>query len=125
MFLFDPKQVAFAIYDEYGRRIGVGKAVGGGTWCSDVGRSCRTVRGEFKVYSKGSKYCKSGAYPRPHGGAPMPYCMHFHRGYAIHGSYDLPDKNASHGCIRVDKQTAKWLSENFIQKGTKVVVLDY
>ena len=125
LFLFDPSQLGFALYDENGRLVGVGKAVGGAHYCSDVGRPCRTVRGEFSVYRKGSQYCRSSAYPRPSGGAPMPYCMHFYRGYAIHGSNDLPSYNASHGCIRIAPKVAKWLSEHFINVGTKVIVLDY
>lgn len=125
VFIFDPKQLGFALYNEKGRLIGVGKAVGGANYCRDVGRACRTVRGEFNVYKKGSQYCRSSAYPKPHGGARMPYCMHFYRGYAIHGSYDLPNQHASHGCIRVAPDAAKWMSENFINIGTKVIVLDY
>jgi lipoprotein-anchoring transpeptidase ErfK/SrfK len=74
----------------------------------------------------------STAFPRRadgfHGGAPMPYCMHFYRGYALHGSTTVPGYRASHGCIRMFIEDARWLNEEFIdlpysnQKGTKVVI---
>ncbi len=124
-FVFNPKKLAFAIYNNQGFKIGAGKAVGGANFCRDTGRACKTVRGTFTVYSKGSKYHRSSRYPRPNGGAPMPYAMHFYKGYAVHGSNALPNINASHGCVRVETQTAAWLSQNFMQKGTKVRVLPY
>ena len=36
-------------------------------------------------------------------GAPMPYAIFFHRGYAIHGTYAISRLGgpASHGCIRL------------------------
>jgi lipoprotein-anchoring transpeptidase ErfK/SrfK len=57
----------------------------------------------------------------------MPYCMYFsEKGYAVHGSYEVPDHaNASHGCVRILPSSAKWLSENFIDIGTTVIVLPY
>jgi lipoprotein-anchoring transpeptidase ErfK/SrfK len=51
--------------------------------------------------------------------------MFFHGGYAIHGSYQVPGYNASHGCIRVHPSDAEWLSDNFVRYGTKVVVKPY
>ncbi len=41
---------------------------------------------------------------------------------AIHGSNNLPNHNASHGCIRVDPAAARWLYHNFMQVGTRVIV---
>ncbi|MAR83593.1 MAG: L,D-transpeptidase [Legionellales bacterium] len=124
--VFNPKKLAFAIYDEQGKKIGAGKAVGGALYCKDVGRSCKTVRGTFTIYSKASKHHRSSKYPSPNGGAPMPYAMHFYKGYAIHGSNSLPNINASHGCIRVENETAGWLSKYFVQSSrTKVLVLKY
>ena len=96
-------------------------------FCPDVRRSCKTVVGTFSVLYKGGPGCASKVYPlETNGGAPMPYCMKFHKkGYAIHGSNDVPNRNASHGCIRVTPAAAKWLSHNFIQNGTTVIVREY
>lgn len=127
VFIFDPNYDAWAIYDADGKRVDTGKASGGRLYCPDIHRPCKTVVGQFRVISKGGPDCKSHRFPvKTHGGAPMPYCMLFDaKGYAIHGSTELPDRNASHGCIRVEPAAAKWLSENFIDVGTTVIVLPY
>jgi lipoprotein-anchoring transpeptidase ErfK/SrfK len=126
VFVFDPKATAWAAYGADGHRINTGSASGGKDFCEDVGRPCRTVTGSFKVYSKKGEDCKSSLYPiETHGGAKMPYCMHFHGGYSIHAAYEVPNYNASHGCIRVLPSAAKWLSENFIDVGTTVEVEQY
>ena len=126
VFVFDPKATAWAAYDAKGNRVKTGSASGGKAFCEDVGRPCRTVTGRFKVYSKKGAECKSSKYPlETNGGAKMPYCMHFHGGYSIHGAYEVPNYNASHGCIRVLPSAAKWLNENFVDVGTTVVVKSY
>lgn len=125
MFVFSPRHRAWAAYDGAGNRVGYGKANGGASYCADVGRSCLTPRGVFRVRSKGTAACKSSKFPRPRGGAPMPYCMFFHGGYAIHGSPSISNNNSSHGCIRVRTSAARWLHQNFMSHGTKVVVLSY
>lgn len=107
---------------ENGQVIGSGRASGGRGYCPDIHRGCHTPMGSFRVFSKGSAGCRSTRYPRPRGGAPMPYCMYFTSNYAIHGSNDVPGYNASHGCIRVLPAAARWLSQNFITIGTRVVV---
>lgn len=124
-FVFNPNTHSYKAVDDQGRLIRAGRASGGRKYCSDLGRSCKTPSGAFSVHSKGGAGCKSGKYPLGRGGAPMPYCMFFSRYYAIHGSYDVPDANASHGCIRVTPQDAKWLSRNFIRTGTTVIVKPY
>ncbi len=125
VFIFSPRRRAWAAYSPAGQLVGYGRASGGANWCRRLGRPCRTPRGTFRISRKGSVGCRSGKYPRPRGGAPMPYCMFFMRAYAIHGSPDVPDHNASHGCIRVKKPAAAWLHRNFIRIGTKVVVTSY
>lgn len=127
VFIFDPNFVAWAIYDAHGKRLNTGKASGGKTYCPDVARRCTTISGEFRVMSKGGANCVSSKYPlETHGGAPMPYCMFFNaNGYGIHGSGDVPDHNASHGCIRVTPVVAKWLNQNFMEIGTTVIVYPY
>lgn len=124
VFVFDPKRFTWAAYRN-GVLVKTGRASGGANYCKDVGRPCRTPQGKFRIYSLGSAGCKSGKYPRPNGGAPMPHCMFFHGGYAIHGSPHVPLHNASHGCIRVKPKDAKWLRHNFIKVGTEVIVRPY
>jgi len=127
VFIFDPRHHAWALYNEEGRRLNTGKASGGKVYCPDIRRRCTTISGKFRIISKGSYDCISSKYPvETHGGAPMPYCMYFSpKGYAIHGSNDVPDANASHGCIRVTPAAAKWLNENYMSIGTTVIVLPY
>lgn len=124
-FVFNPQLHRWFAYDELGKEIASGNASGGKDWCADIGASCRTPAGEYYVSSKKGPGCKSSQFPIGKGGAPMPYCMFFHQGIAIHGSNDVPDRNASHGCVRVETKDAKWLSENFIEIGTRIVVEPY
>lgn len=55
----------------------------------------------------------------------MPYCMFYSDGYALHGSYNLPGYHASHGCVRILPEDAKWLRHEFIESETLVTVLPY
>lgn len=124
-FVFDPKRLMWGAYDKNGKLINDGYASGGKGWCSDIRRPCRTPTGSFRVTRKGDASCKSSKFPIGKGGAPMPHCTFFRGGYAIHGSYDVPAHNASHGCIRVQPADASWLSGNFLDIGTRVVVKHY
>lgn len=124
-FVFDPSQRKWSAY-ENNNLIKSGVASGGANYCADIHRRCHTPTGVFSVRSKGGPGCKSSRYPLPRGGAPMPYCMHFTKFYAIHGSNDVPSsRNASHGCIRVHNEAAQWLSANFMNIGTRVIVKSY
>lgn len=128
VFIFDPNYHAWAVYDEEGDLVNTGKASGGMFYCPDVNRRCTTITGTYRIISKGGADCISKKYPiETHGGSPMPYCMYFHpNGYGIHGSYEIPeDDNASHGCIRITPQAAQWLNENFLNIGSRVIVLPY
>jgi len=125
VFIFDPKRLRWYAYNERGRLVASGRASGGRGYCADVGRSCRTPSGHFRVHRIGSSNCRSSKYPLGRGGAPMPYCMFFYKGFAIHGSPDVPDYNASHGCVRVTPKAARWLHTYFMRKGTKVIVRPY
>ncbi len=124
--VFDPKHHTWTAYSN-GKKIKSGRASGGKSYCPDIGRGCRTIVGTFRVISKKGPGCKSTRFPvETGGGAPMPWCMHFHpKGYAIHGSNDVPNANASHGCIRVVPDDAKWLNQHFVRIGTTVIVLPY
>jgi lipoprotein-anchoring transpeptidase ErfK/SrfK len=124
-FIFYPKKLRWVAVDSNGKVVKSGVASGGRNYCPDIKRACRTPTGTFHVLSEGGASCRSSRYPVGHGGAKMPYCMFFTSLYAIHGSYELPHYNASHGCIRVKPADAKWLQQNFIKIGTKVVVEPY
>lgn len=125
VFIFSPATHAWAAYNREGQLVRTGRASGGRSYCPDIKRSCRTPRGVFTVQSKGGPGCKSSRYPVGRGGAPMPYCMFFSKYYAVHGSNDVPNYNASHGCVRVTPSDAQWLSHNFMTIGTKVIVTSY
>lgn len=123
-FIYDPRTFKWTA-TQNGKVIRTGSGSGGAKYCSDVKRACKTPSGTFKVYSKGGATCRSSRYPLGKGGAPMPHCMFFKKNYAIHGSPDVPKRNASHGCIRVKTKEARWLHKNFIDVGTRVVVKPY
>lgn len=126
LFVFDPKASAWAAYDSDGNRVLTGAGSGGADICEHNKKSCRTVTGSFRVYAKGNANCISHEYPvDTEGGAKMPYCMYFYRGYTIHAAYFVPRQTSSHGCVRVYPSAAKWLNENFIEKGTRVLILSY
>lgn len=125
-FLFDPKLLAWAAYNKKGVRVGFGKASGGKDFCADINQPCRTVEGEFTVFRTDDKDCKSKTFPlEKEGGAPMPHCMFFHKGYAIHGTKHVPQENSSHGCIRVSKKAAEFLNSYYIKPGSMVIVKPY
>ena len=120
----DLEKQAFGAYDASGNLVHWGPVSGGKGYCPDVRRRCNTPRGTFYVFGKGTAYCISKKFPIPEGGAPMPYCMYFYNGYAMHAS-DLPGYHASHGCIRMFYEDAQWLNRYFVKtggRGTKVIV---
>jgi len=125
MIIVDPQALAFGAYDENGDLVRWGPVAMGKDWCPDIQSGCRTKTGAFAVYREGSDSCASTKYPIPEGGAPMPYCMFFNGGYAIHASTDVPGYHASHGCVRVFYEDAEWLNREFVVKGTAVLVKPY
>ncbi len=114
--------LAWGAYDADGKLLNWGPAAGGKDFCPDIQMKCRTVKGSFKIERKGDAKCKSHTFPIDNPGAPMPYCMFFHGGYALHGSNEVPGYNASHGCVRLWVDDAKWLNQEFSGVGTRVVV---
>ena len=72
------------------------------------------VSRHFYVFHKKGANCISKKYPVGEGGAPMPFCMFFYGGYAMHASF-LPGYHASHGCIRMFYEDAKiWIYDLMI-----------
>lgn len=124
-FVYNPRSLQWSAVSDSGKVIRSGRGSGGRSYCPDIHRSCRTPTGTYHVISKGGPGCRSSRYPVGRGGAPMPYCMFFSKYYAVHGSPDVPGYNASHGCIRVHPGDARWLNQNFMRIGTKVVVKPY
>jgi hypothetical protein len=126
MILFDPRTHAWGAYTPDGSLIRSGLASGGKNWCPDIGRSCRTKSGAYRIFALGDSSCVSARFPIPKGGAPMPYCMYFNGNQALHGSPNVVKGNISHGCVRMRTADAQWLRYNFIDGvGTLVVVKSY
>lgn len=134
LILVDPNVVAWGAYDSDGTLVRWGPASAGRDYCNDVDMPCQTKAGEFRVFSLGSSDCYSTKFPLPDGGAPMPYCMYFNNGQALHGKPSgLPGYNDSHGCVRMYVSDAEWLRYDFIEgpnasnhyRGTRVIVKAY
>lgn len=119
----NPKILAWGAYDAQGVLQAWGPVSGGKGWCPDIGRGCHTATGKFAVYQKQGSGCVSRKFPVGRGGAPMPYCMFFHGGFALHGSYDVPGHNASHGCVRLFVPDAKWLNQEFVVDDNVAVIV--
>lgn len=113
--IVDQDKLAFAAYDAEGTLLKWGPISSGRDRCPDANRSCRTLTGIYRVFSKENEKCVSDVFPIGKGGAQMPFCMYFHKGFALHGSADIPGVRASHGCVRMFTQDAKWLNENFVE----------
>lgn len=66
-------------------------------------------------------------FSRKYYNSPMPYSIFFHRGYAIHGSYEISKLGgpASHGCIRLHPKNAATLFslvQRYGQGATTIIV---
>ncbi len=120
----DLGQLAWGAYDDGGNLVKWGRASGGKNYCADINKGCKTVTGTFTIYRKQGSECKSNRFPVGKGGAPMPYCMHFHGAYAMHGG-QVPNYNASHGCVRLVHEDAQWLNEDFVRVGSTRVNITY
>ncbi len=120
----DLGKLRWAAYDSSGHLVKTGRASGGKSYCPDIRRGCRTITGTYTIYSKKGPGCKSSRFPVGKGGAPMPYCMHFKGGYALHGG-NVPNYNASHGCVRLPYADAQWLNQNFVRVGSTRVSIKY
>lgn len=72
----------------------------------------KTPVGDFKVYRKIGRWRTGplGAMYRP---------LYFHGGTAMHGSTQVPNRPASHGCIRIPMHNAT-LVYKLVKKGTRV-----
>jgi hypothetical protein len=126
------KELAWGAYDESGELLWWGPLSSGSGHCKGLDGTCSTPSGAFRIVRKQEIDCISTAFPvranGENGGAEMPYCMHFFRGYALHGSDTVPGYRASHGCVRLFIEDARWLNEEFIdlpgggEQGTRVII---
>jgi lipoprotein-anchoring transpeptidase ErfK/SrfK len=82
---------------------------------STARRGYGTPTGSFRP-TRLARYWRSTRY----GGAPMPYSIFFHKGYAIHGTTEIRDlgRPASHGCIRLHPANAAILFSLVREYGT-------
>jgi len=79
-----------------------------------------TPTGRFTILQKERTHV-SNLYPKPNGGAKMPYMMRLTwDGVAMHQGY-VPNYPASHGCIRLPRRSAKKLFY-WVEKGTPVTI---
>jgi len=105
------EQKAYAIEDDYvlfEGRISSGKP----------GRE--TPEGEFRILQK-KRYHTSNLWPKPKGGAKMPYMLRLtNSGIAMHLGY-VPNKAVSHGCIRLKQGFAQEMF-SWAKVGTRVYV---
>ena len=113
--LIDLSDLAFGAYNESGTLEHWGPISPGKQYCPDTRRGCSTPTGVYSIYSKRGSECKSTKYPIGKGGAPMPYCMFFKGGYALHGSPTVPGHSDSHWCVRLFTEDAGWLNKEFVE----------
>lgn len=76
-------------------------------WDVSTGRKgYSTPRGIYQPY-----LLKPMHYSSKYDNAPMPNSIFFHGGYAIHATEAINNlgRPASHGCVRLHPQNAKWL----------------
>lgn len=79
-------------------------------------RGYDTPTGRYDVTRMYRKY-----HSKKYDGAPMPYSIFFHGGYAIHGTTDLKNlgRIASHGCVRLHPDNAQTLFDLVKQVGAE------
>lgn len=116
--IIDQDKLAYGAYDADGKLVKWGPIASGIDKCPDSSNACRTLTGRFRIFNKENAKCISDVFPIGKGGAKMPYCMFFHKGFALHGSDDIPGYRASHGCVRMFVRDAKWLNEEFVDVST-------
>ena len=103
--LFAYKEIVIDLSEQKAYAIEDGYVVFEGRISSGVeGRE--TPNGEFQIMQK-KRHHKSNLWPKPNGGAKMPYMMRLtNSGIAMHLGH-VPNKPASHGCIRLKKGFAQ------------------
>ena len=107
LLVIDAKANVFITVDKSTQQMYVETPTDSYVWdVSTARKGYNTPTGDFQPY-----LLKSMHYSRKYDNAPMPNSIFFHGGYAIHATYDVKrlGRPASHGCIRLSPQNAKWL----------------
>lgn len=131
LIIFDPALLALAAYSPEGKLLRWMPAIGGMDRCPDTWRRCRTVVGTFKTGVKGDEKTRSHGYPIGCGSKKKPCALmawfvpFFKQLYGFHASEKMEGKHASHGCVRLFLDDAKWLNQYFADVGTKVIIKKY
>jgi lipoprotein-anchoring transpeptidase ErfK/SrfK len=127
----DLNKLAWAAYDN-GNLINWGPANGGSKRCKETGLlKCKTHTGVYFVLRLDKVGKRSDLYPvdckdKKKCGHEMPYFMPFHPdGSGVHGDRWLVGRNASHGCVRLIKEDAKWINKKFAYVGMPIIIMDY
>lgn len=90
-------------------------------WDVSTGRKgYSTPRGIYQPY-----LLKSMHYSSKYENAPMPHSIFFHGGYAIHATEAINNlgRPASHGCVRLHPQNARWLYQIVKEYGKENVFI--
>ena len=111
------RQVLMLVSEDGGTKV-LPVSTGNNTMFVDEGQEsiAYTPRGRFLVYYKEAGW-KSGSLGRTY------YANFISGGVAIHGSRNIPNEPASHGCIRVPMFAAREVSK-LLKLGTIVLVYD-
>jgi len=115
----------YILIDKTEQQMYVETPVGNFVWEVSTARSgYHTPTGEFKPYRLEPIH-----YSKKYDNAPMPNSIFFHGGYAIHATYDIKHlgRPASHGCVRLSPQNAKWLYRMIQEEGrenTYIKIID-
>jgi len=89
-------------------------------WISSGQKKYPTPIGKYRVLEKDKEHI-SNEWPKPNGGAKMPYMLRLTwSGIALHMGY-TPNRPASHGCVRLTKGFAQSLYE-WADIGTRVII---
>lgn len=120
----DLNNLAWGAYDEIGNLVRWSLiSAGKGTI-----KKFETPSGIFKVLEKRGAKTRSNLYPtncrnKSVCGFLMPYYIKIDKnGLGLHGAKILPGFHASHGCIRLLIEDAKWLNQKFLDIGTSVII---
>ena len=107
IFVTGAKAEVFITIDKSEQRMYVETPTDDYVWkVSTARKGFRTPVGFFQPY-----LIKTMHYSSKYNNSPMPHSIFFLDGYAIHGTTDLKrlGQPASHGCIRLHPQNARWL----------------
>ena len=94
-------------------------------WDVSTGRKGYTTpSGSYQPYRLAKLH-----YSRKYDNAPMPYSIFYHGGYAIRatGEVERLGSPASHGCVRLELQNARWLYrlvKEYGEENTYITVTD-